>query len=70
MRRRMMFESSTIISLSDRLPFIGLPLVRSCASRQLAQATAVLAASAAGSTILKRVNLPGWVLTPILPPSA
>ena len=23
-----------------------------------------------GSTILKRVNLPGWVLTPILPPRA
>ena len=33
-------------------------------------ATAVLAASAAGRTILKRVNLPGFVLTPILPPSA
>src|SRR6185312_1232817 len=33
------------------------------------QATA-LASSAAGRTILKRVNFPGLVLTPILPPSA
>src|SRR5215469_1795576 len=39
-------------------------------ARPAAHATAVLTASAAGRTILKRVNLPGWVLTPILPPSA
>src|SRR6267378_1306276 len=38
--------------------------------RQAPQATAVLTAWAAGRTILKRVKRPGWVLTPILPPSA